>query len=984
MLAGLAGLAALLLLAILVIKLRNKDGTVIVELDSPTPISQVEVDGYSVSFQTDDSGKKLTVTVPEGKHALSVKTPDGLKLTTNFGSEPVEVAVNDTTTIRAWMEKDSKGSTVTVPDISKMDTGSTASVNSNAQSRESARTWPVGPLPKWSGSNSPWTVLKEGHVLPGIVERPSILQNVSRWNVDTMHARGTLLVARYSPDGQWLATGSLDGHVRIYTASTMKLHRLLPGACGNSGSVDVSWHPDGHRLAVANSGGMALRIWTVNGELLSEEIAPYGSVAWTFDGNRLICGGDELLEVRDANGKLLKTLLDSDEPFIINFGNIAASRNSQEFVCWQRDTVKIWNAETFELVQTLEIPNLQKSGGHAVGWSSQDLISILLNDGVEIFDKDRTMHKKVDLPGRHAAAWHPDGVRLAVWDGHSIVMMNARTGEMTPKHQGLGVPSLQGEIPTAMSWSADGQHLVAAAAHLVVCDGQLNAVEFDSGPTFLRVTGISLSPDGNRIASTSEKVDTCVRIWSADGAAESVMPLSKGIRSPSRVAWSPDGSQIATCGRGDNLHLQLGVPGKTMVAVPISCQTIAWNPDGTRLAAGSLNGHVLILDKDGKILSDIDTNESGWVDVAWSKHDVLVAYVGKKIFRIRPDDTESAVALLTEVPDAGGGVQAVWRTDGQEVCFAASLHVNVADGVTARVRQAHHAAAWHPDGTRYMHLLSNHLSHFSADGVPLIGMRENGTHDAAAGAWHVSGKTIFMGYEQSLVVARNAEDLHVKWTAVVLPEERSLTFHSSGSIFDGERNALEQNIVYYTAGENGNVDLLSPTEFELQIGEEILPDPRRHFDAEYGFAFELDASWKSLATNASNVPGIARATFARPGGVSLNVFVQEPGSEIDASWMLAESVKGVEQTLSATIVKQEVRQVAGRNAMWMVVEGKGTGNVLDGKGPVKTTQHWVAIPRKTDVVVALLTCPSGTFAANEELFLKAIDSLTLRTSDVTK
>ena len=237
---------------------------------------------------------------------------------------------------------------------------------------------------------------------------------------------------------------------------------------------------------------------------------------------------------------------------------------------------------------------------------------------------------------------------------------------------------------------------------------------------------------------------------------------------------------------------------------------------------------------------------------------------------------------------------------------------------------------------------------------------------------------MFIGQDQSLLVARNADDLHVKWSAVLLPNQKSVTFDVGGSVLDADRETLDGQFAYYTADEAGNVSVLSPTEFELRTGEEILPVPGRYFDSEYRFAISTGDDWKPAPLESVTVPGIARAAFSKAGGVSLSLFIQETGDLVDASWMLAESAKAQEEKLSATVLEKEVRKIAGRDAMWMFVEGQGNGSAIDGKGPVKTTQHWIAIPREKDVVVALLTSPSGTFAGNQKPFLKAVETLMLK------
>lgn len=306
------------------------------------------------------------------------------------------------------------------------------------------------------------------------------------------------------------------------------------------------------------------------------------------------------------------------------------------------------------------------------------------------------------------------------------------------------------------------------------------------------------------------------------------------------------------------------------------------------------------------------------------------------------------------------------------------IHVNVTDGVKDRIRRATSAVAWAPDGSKYLFPMGPYTALLRPDGSQLLSRTTNASTTTFNGAWSPSGDTVYVGYDQSLLVARHAEDLYVKWTGVLLPNQKSVTFDVGGSILDGDRETLEREFVYYAADENGNVRLLSASEFEIQTGEEILPLPGRYFDSEYRFAISTGDDWHSASSEAFTVPGIARASYSRPGGVSLNLFIQETGAYVDPSWLVNESAKAQEEKLSATVLEKDVRQFAGRDAMWMIVEGQGNGSAIDGKGPVKTTQHWLAIPREKDVVVALLTSPSGTFAGNQALFLKAIETLQLK------
>lgn len=976
------------------------------------PVSQVEVDGTSVRFTPDADGRQLTVSVPDGTHELTLKTAEGLSLSTELGEKPVTVAVNETTKIRAWLEKSNTTQTPGDAGANSAASGMTSSRNSGGHPasmaagkaeassvrepeapravaadqtntvRRSPNLWPAGPLPAWASDEPRWSIMKESFTIPGVVERPAEFTSIGRWNVDTVQSRGAINVARFSPDGKWLATGSSDGHVRVYDATTMKLHQLLPGLGGQHGAADLSWHPNSQRIAVAADNEKQLRIWTIDGQLLREELAgsetcnTINSVAWTFDGSRLICGGANRLEVRDGDGTLLKALVSGREGPHCRSGSIAVSPDRQRFIAWQFDGARIWNAETFELEATIPIPCPNGAGGHRIRWSSKDRISLSAMDQLTICNADGTVLKEFSAEPLCATAWRPDGETLTIWrwDPYNL---NTNSGESTPADQRIVVASGVGTIPTAIDWSPDGKRVVLAGGRLVVCKDGIQQVEYDSAITMMPVSSVSLNPDGSQLASVSQISDDCVRLWTSDGVAQNPMPLNETMLTSPRVAWSPNGRHLAVAWPQTN-HIRIGQPGGDFVSIPGSGVTLAWSPDGSQLAGGLTNGHILITDTEGKILHDLETGEMGGVAVGWSKQGTLVAHAGQKILRVDPASSDSKISLLADASTGPSGDVAVWRPEGKEVFLGYDIHVNVADGVADRIRRASPAVAWAPDGSKCLFPMGPFTALLRPDGSQLFPRTTNASTTMLNGAWSPSGETVYVGYDQSLLVARNAEDLHVKWAAVMLPEHKSITFDVGGSVLDGDRETLEREFAFYAADEAGNVRMLSPGEFELQTGEEILPVPWRYFDSEYRFAVTVGTDWKQAPLDAFTVPGIARAVWSRPGGVSLSFFVQETGAYIDPSNLLAESAKAQEEKLSAAVLEKEIRQIAGRDAMWMLVEGQGTGSAITGNGPVKTTQHWIAIPRENDVLVALLTTPSGSFQASEQLFLKAIETLQMR------
>ncbi len=151
-----------------------------------------------------------------------------------------------------------------------------------------------------------------------------------------------------------------------------------------------------------------------------------------------------------------------------------------------------------------------------------------------------------------------------------------------------------------------------------------------------------------------------------------------------------------------------------------------------------------------------------------------------------------------------------------------------------------------------------------------------------------------------------------------------------------------------------------------------------------GFSMAVGEPWRRAPLRGYNVPGAARCAWSGPKGSSIVVFLQEPGLAVSPRAMLDSSTGSLKDKLGAAVSAQEVRAVSGMQAMWMVVTAKGNGGAIDGKGDVATTQHWVAVPRERDVVVALLTCPAADYPELRKSFEAATDSLKLSGSQTAE
>ncbi len=92
-----------------------------------------------------------------------------------------------------------------------------------------------------------------------LVQRPSGLKDVRSWTLETRRHRGYVSTSAVSPDGRWIASGGLDGIVRIWDADSGAFARALVGH--SSYVYGLAWSPDGRHLASAGSFDGTVRLW---------------------------------------------------------------------------------------------------------------------------------------------------------------------------------------------------------------------------------------------------------------------------------------------------------------------------------------------------------------------------------------------------------------------------------------------------------------------------------------------------------------------------------------------------------------------------------------------------------------------------------------------------------------------------------------------------------------------------------------------------
>lgn len=476
-----------------------------------------------------------------------------------------------------------------------------------------------------------------------------------------------ITTADFSPNGQFIVTGSSNGSVKVWTSNG-----AIVGKDGfmahKSGVISAQFSPDSSLILTTGYLDDTVKIWTLKGELLPDPIkvppSEYSFAEFSQHDDSVLIHNcrSQTAKVWERNGRQINLGKGKAEKFF----SARFSPCGRFILTGCSDgKVKLWDREG-KLIDSWQI----EFGGSIFPSISQDgeLLVATSNRGkAYLWEKKRGRIKKLGgnrdfykqamfspdgehiltISGKTVDIWNKDGKLVASWNVNVGARKSAKIPKQTSQNwivderdRKLAWLSPAGKILAMIAgerlvnrWALDGELIATFQGHAkqitsvvfspdkqllltASMDGtaKIWPLKFDIAPICKTrlddVRSFQLSPPPDNVILVLS-LDDQIGLWNPDGTRlSSELDNERGVKT---ALLSPDGSRIAACYHNDNafkLWTHEGALIHRCEGHEGRIQTIEFSPDGRFVVTASQDKTAKIWSRDGELIATLEDHEN--------------------------------------------------------------------------------------------------------------------------------------------------------------------------------------------------------------------------------------------------------------------------------------------------------------------------------------------------------------------------------------